>query len=226
MAQATIKDYFPSKKIQEKRKNVNTKRSLESLNAPQSKRRRVTKVLTNQREDKRESSRDIRPILSSSTSINSYGAHDGPVNEAAPASVKSSATNLHCFETLPTTSSPLRRGAECVRLALEKKTASPVSLGRNGKEKAPMLSETRRKLFCSEVTTDHVTTVKHTTDDNVPVVKKTDNESDNSSTDLPVNQTINGITPLKNKTTRSTKQTPKLKPFASLVYDSPTKSDK
>ena len=225
MAQATIKDYFPSKKIQEKRKNVNTKRSLESLNAPQSKRRRVTKVLTNQREDKRESLCDIRTSLSSSTSINSYGAHDA-VSEAAPASVKSSATNLHCFETLPTTSSPLRRGAECIRLALEKKTASPVSLGRNGKEKAPMLSETRRKLFCSEVTTDHATTVKHITDDNVPVVKKAENESNNSSTYLPVNQRINGITPLKNKTTRGSKQTPKLKPFASLVYDSPTKSDK
>ena len=42
--------------------------------------------------------------------------------------------------------SPLRRGAECVRLALEKKTSSPVRLEKDNKGK----TEIRRKLFSSE----------------------------------------------------------------------------
>ena len=60
---------------------------------------------------------------------------------------------------MPSTASPLRRGAECVRLALEKKTASPVRLeGKDDKGK----TETRRKLFSSEE--DSAATVEGNTD--------------------------------------------------------------
>ena len=51
MAQKTIKDYFPSRKKQDRSKNASNKRSLESFTVPRSKRRRVTKVFTTPQDD-------------------------------------------------------------------------------------------------------------------------------------------------------------------------------
>ena len=112
MAQKTIKEYFPSRKIQDRGKNATTKRPLESFTVPRSKRRRVTKVLTSQQEDKlshgdeREDSislRSTRTRFSSSLSATPT-ANSSEIltttREATPAGGKSSSTNLNCCEDL------------------------------------------------------------------------------------------------------------------------------
>ena len=162
MAQKTIKDYFPSRKIQDRGKNATNKRSLESFTVPRSKRRRVTKVLTSQQEDKfshrdeREDNVSLRSTRTRSTSslrstpTASSSEILSPIREATPAGGKSSSTKLNCLETLSLTVSPLRRGAECVRLALEKKTSSPVKLGKEATSTMKGKTETRRKLFSED----------------------------------------------------------------------------
>lgn len=235
MAQKTIKDYFPSRKIQDKGKGATTKRLLESSTVPRSKRRRVTKVLTGKPEEKLRSSdktqdskcnitTNLRSGLSSTLTTSFCERAPDPRGEETPVN---SSIVLNCFETLPSTLSPLRRGAECVRLALEKKTSSPVTLGRDEEVKAPRLNDTCRKLFSSEVSNSAGVTAKHHDDDEAPLppVKKPESKAGGSISSTPVKQSINGITPLKNdKTSTRSKQVPKLKPFTSLQYDSPTKN--
>lgn len=109
--------------------------------------------------------------------------------------------------------SPLRRGAECVRLALEKKTSSPVRLEKDSKGK----TETRRKLFSSEEDSG-------TTDEGNGDGKEI--FTDDDMLPPPVKPSV---APLKRRTpdvTRNSKQAPNLKPFTSLEYDSPTKAKK
>lgn len=224
--QTTIKDYFPSSKLQGKGKKVTTKRPLESTTLKNKRRR----VLTSSRDGK-----DSIPLCDIHTSLPSSlispttlsDKKPDPLEEATSAGVKYSNTKLNCFETSPSTVSPLRRGAECVRLALEKKILSPVSLGKDGQGRE-QVCETRRKLFSAEVTNNPVTTVKHSIDD-FPAVKKFENKFDDDDYGISTRPVKQLITPLKKKTpdmTRSSKQVPKLKPFSSLQYDSPTKADK
>lgn len=228
MAQREVKDYFPSQKLQNRGKNSTRKRRVESLVVSGSKKR---KVLTQQ--PSRLTPKDNRDVCTSlpsslfsslsSTTTNPYETPNPVKQEASPVGVKGSTTKLDCFESLPPSVSPLRRGAECVRLALEKKTSSSVSLG---KEKAPVVRETRRKLFSSEVTDDPGIKVEHSTDDETPAVT---GKAENKPSDVqPAKQSISGVTPLVKKSPDTTisKETPKLKPFTSLQYDSPTKRDK
>ena len=232
MAQKEVKDYFPSQKLQNRGKNSTRKRRVESLVVSASKKR---KVLTHQpsqltSKDNKDGDIPLRNLctslfssLSSTSTTKPYEIPNPVKGETSPVGVKNSTTKLNCFETLPSTVSPLRRGAECVRLALEKKKSS-VSLG---KEKAPVISETRRKLFSSEVTDDPGTKIEDSTVNETPSAVAVKAESKPSDV-RPAKQSISGITPLVKKSndmTRS-KEAPKLKPFTSLQYDSPTKGDK
>lgn len=240
MAQKTIKNYFPSRKIQDRGKDAPTKRPIESFTVPRGKRRRVTKVFTNQRGDQSRDQEDdnklydIRTSFSSSSSTPTTNFHDTPSSrrEATPAGANSCTAKLNCSESLPPTVSPLRRGAECVRLALGNKTSSPVTLAKDEKGVTPVFSETRRKLFSSEVASNSQTTAEHTSNEELPIptVNKsvTIDKSDESHS-ASVKRPLNGISLLKNTTTdraEKNKQVPKLKPFRSLQYDSPTKTDK
>jgi len=246
MAQITIKDYFSSKKIQDRGKNASIKRPLELFTVPRRKRRRITneKVLTtltgSQRADKfRDKGQDnsLCDIRTSFSSISSTPTTDcnetaGPTREAGPAGVKSCSDKPNRSETSLSTVSPLRRGAECVRLALEKKTSSPVTLGKDEKIKSSRLTETRRKLFLSEEVNVEPGTKPECNSDseeislNKPIVTET--KSGDNISPPPVKQAIRGVSPLKKKASDTTKisKTPKLKHFTSLQYESPTKTDK
>ena len=236
MAQKSIKDYFPSRKIQDRGKNAAIKRPLESLTVPRSKTRRVTKVLK-QQEDERNQRKDNTPVcnirmrssssLSSTPATNSSGV-SVPSWEATGASSKPDNAKLNCLEALRSVS-PLKRGAECVRLALEKKASSSVTLA---KEEAPLYNQPRRKLFVSEGNDDPGAMVKDNKEKKIksdPAVKEPESKSEANGVSLaPVKPSFTDIT-LKNKApdmTRSGKQGPKLKPFTSLEYDSPTKANK
>ena len=239
MAQKGIKDYFSSQKSQNKGgKNSTRKRLLESATVSRSKKRKVY-TQPSQVQDlftSKVNNKDGRNLLgnicasslSTSSSISTTNCYETPdsVREAGPPGDKSSSTKLNCFETLPSAVSPFGRGAECVRLALEK-TSSTVSLC---KEKTPMIGETRRKLFSPEVNDEPGIKIKHSTDKEIPsaTMKKSDTAEDKPSDIRPVKQSISGITPLAKKSTDMTgsKEAPMLKPFKSLQYDSPTKGDK
>lgn len=238
MAQKTIKDYFPSRKIQDRGKNATKKRPPESFTVPRSKRSRVTKVLTtvtdSQQADKlkfKDKGKDNNPLCDIQTSLlstptTSCNETPDPTREANPAGVKSCSTKLNCSETNSLSAvSPLRRGAECVRLALEKKT-SPVTL--IGKDKSSRFTETRRKLFSSEVSNDPG--VEYNNDSEEIFVKKptaAESKTDsNISSSPPAKQAVRGVSPLKKTSGIISKRTPKLKHFTSLQYESPTKTDK
>ena len=230
MAQKSIKDYFPSRKIQDRGKNAVTKRPLESLTVPRSKNRRVTTKVLKQQENER---KDNTPMCSirtrSSSSLSSIPATNtgisAPVREATAANSKPDNDEQNCLETLRSVS-PLKRGAECVRLALEKKVSS-VTLA---KEEASLYSQPRRKLFISEGNDDPGAMVKDNEETKSVSTINPEIKSETGGILLaPVKPSYTGKTPLKNKTpdkTRSSKQGPKLKPFTSLEYDSPTKVNK
>ena len=236
MAQKGIKDYFSSQKSQNKVKNSTRKRLLESATVSRSKKRKVytqpsqvqdlftSKVNNNNKDGGILLGNICASSLSTSPSISTTNCYETPdsVGEASPPGDKSSSTKLNCFETLPSAVSPFGRGAECVRLALEK-TSSTVSLC---KEKTPMIGETRRKLFSPEVNDEPGIKIKE-----IPsaTMKKSDTAEDKPSDIIrPVKQSISGIIPLAKKSTDMTvsKEAPMLKPFKSLQYDSPTKGDK
>lgn len=241
MAQKGIKDYFSSQKSQNKGKNSTRKRLLESATVSRSKKRKVytqpsqvqdlftSKVNNNNKDGGILLGNICASSLSTSPSISTTNCYETPdsIGETSPPGDKSSSTKLNCFETLPSAVSPFGRGAECVRLALEK-TSSTVSLC---KEKTPMIGETRRKLFSPEVNDEPGIKIKHSTDKEIPsaTMKKSVTAEDKPSDIIrPVKQSISGITPLAKKSTDMTvsKEAPMLKPFKSLQYDSPTKGDK
>lgn len=108
MAQKTIKDYFPSRKKQDRSKNASNKRPLESFTVPRSKKRRVAKVLTNpqddefSRGDERERNAPLRNIRTRSSS-------------SLPATPEASATTKS-FEILAQTREATPAGDKCTNV--------------------------------------------------------------------------------------------------------------
>jgi len=217
MAQTTLKDFFPSaKKTKEGNKDNLRKRSLDSYTVPRGKKRKVAAGLRAQKDklnvvlssSKKAKRTTLQPSSTATPVVDlsmSKVATEGALNETTSPSPRGQPKNTKASSS----SSPLSRGATCLKLALDKDKSPLIS---RGKEQLTSFKEARRKLFSesSEGSTSSSTKVKDEEPSNQPV--------NTSFVPSPMKKKQHG--------TPDSKSTPKLNHFKALQYDSPTKQEK
>ena len=208
------------KKTKEGNKDNLRKRSLDSYTVPRGKKRKVAAGLTAQKDK-------LNIVLSSSKkskkTILQPSSTATPVVDLSMSKVVSETTEGALNETTricpsprgqpintraSPSSSPLSRGATCLKLALDKDKSPLIS---RGKEQLTSFKEARRKLFSesSEGSTSSSTKVKDEEPSNYPI--------NTSCVPSPMKK--------KQQGTPDSKSTPKLNHFKALQYDSPTKQE-